>query len=88
MLDGTWQTQNVWWGLKEGMVKMAPYSEAVTPEAAAAGDAMRDAIITGNVHPFEGPIENQAGEVAVPAGEQLSDEVLLQMDWYVEGVQA
>jgi simple sugar transport system substrate-binding protein len=87
VLDGTWQTQNVWWGLQEGMVKMAPYGDAVTPEAAAAGDAMRDGIITGNIHPFEGPIEDQAGEAKVAAGEQLSDEQLLQMEWYVKGVQ-
>ena len=87
VLDGTWQTHSVWWGLKEGMVQMAPYGPAVTPEAAAAGDAMRDGIITGDVHPFEGPIENQAGETRVAAGEQLSDEALLQMEWYVRGVQ-
>jgi simple sugar transport system substrate-binding protein len=69
------------------MVKMAPYGDAVTPEAAAAGDAMRDGIITGNIHSFEGPIDNQAGEATVAAGEQLSDEQLLQMEWYVKGVQ-
>ena len=45
-------------------------------------------IIDGTVHPFAGPISNQAGEVAVAEGETLSDEDLLKMDWYVEGVQA
>jgi simple sugar transport system substrate-binding protein len=87
VLDGAWETHNIWWGLKEGMVEMAPYGPAVTPEAAAAGDAVKHGIMDGNLHPFEGPIENQAGETTVPAGEQLSDEALLQMEWYVKGVQ-
>jgi simple sugar transport system substrate-binding protein len=88
VLDGTWQSQDVWWGLKEGMVRMAPYGEAVTAAAAAAGDAVRDGIIAGTLDPFEGPIRNQAGEVVVAAGERLPDEALLTMDWFVEGVQA
>jgi simple sugar transport system substrate-binding protein len=88
VIDGTWETHNVWWGLHEGMVKMAPYGEAVTAAAADAGDAVRDGIIGGTLRPFDGPIENQAGEVVVAAGETLSDEQLLTMDWYVKGVQA
>jgi len=87
VMDGTWESQIVWWGLKEGMVKMAPYGPAVTPEAAAAGDATRDGIIAGTLHPFEGPVESQDGEVMIPAGEHASDEQLLQMEWYVKGVQ-
>ena len=43
VLDGTWETQSIWWGLKEGMVEMAPYGPAVTAEAAAAGDAVKRA---------------------------------------------
>jgi basic membrane protein A and related proteins len=88
VIDGTWQTHIVWEGLKEGMVKMAPYGPAVTPEAAAAGDAVREGIIAGTLHPFDGPIVNQAGEVVVAEGEHLSDEQMLQMEWWVKGVQA
>ena len=88
VIDGTWETQIIWWGLKEGMVEMAPYGPAVTAEAAAAGDAVREGIIAGTLHPFDGPIENQAGEVVVAEGESLSDEQMLKMDWWVKGVQA
>jgi basic membrane protein A and related proteins len=88
VLDGTWETHSIWWGLKKGMVKMAPYGEAVTAEARDAGNAVEDGIIAGTMHPFDGPITNQAGEVVLPEGEQLSDEQLLKMDWYVQGVQA
>jgi simple sugar transport system substrate-binding protein len=88
VLDGTWQTHSIWWGLKEGMVKMAPYGEAVTEEARTAAEATKEGIIAGTLHPFDGPVKNQEGEVVIPEGEHPSDEELQQMDWYVEGVQA
>ncbi|HLX97623.1 MAG TPA: BMP family ABC transporter substrate-binding protein, partial [Roseiarcus sp.] len=31
MLDGTWKSDNAWWGMKEGALVMAPYNKA-TPE--------------------------------------------------------
>ncbi len=68
VMDGSWKTHSIWWGLKEGMVKMAPYGKAVSAEARADADKVRDGIIAGSLHPFTGPIKNQAGEVAVADG--------------------
>jgi basic membrane protein A and related proteins len=86
VIDGTWQSHNVWPGLKEGLVDIAPYGPAVPPEVAEEADAVKEAIIAGERHPFEGPIRNQAGEEVVPEGETMSDEELLRMDYYVEGI--
>jgi basic membrane protein A and related proteins len=88
VLDGTWETHSIWWGLKEGMVKMAPYGPAVTEEAKQAAETTREAIIAGTLHPFDGPVTNQAGEVVIAEGEAPADDVLQSMDWYVQGVQA
>jgi basic membrane protein A len=88
VLDGTWETHSVWYGLQEGMVKMAPYGEAVTEEAKQAAEATKEGIIAGTLHPLDGPVKNQAGEVVIAEGEHASDEQLQTMDWYVEGVQA
>jgi len=88
VIDGAWDSHSIWGGMAEGMVRMAPYGAAVTPQAAAAGDAVRDGIVAGTLHPFEGPIGNQAGELMVAAGEWLGDDDLLTMDWYVKGVEA
>ena len=55
VLDGTWKSQNVWDGLKEGMVEMAPYGPAVPPEVAAAADAVKDEIIAGTLPPVHRP---------------------------------
>jgi basic membrane protein A len=88
VIDGSWQTSSVWEGLKEGMVGMAPYNEAIPADVVAAAEKVRTGIIDGTGHPFVGPIKNQKGELVVKEGETLSDEQLLKMDWYVEGVEA
>ena len=88
VLDGSWKTQSVWYGFKEGMVMLAPYGPAVTPEVKAAAEAVREGIVAGSLLPFAGPIKDQKGEVKIPAGSNASDEILSKMDWYVQGVQA
>ena len=88
VIDGAWQSQSIWWGLDKGMVKMAPYGTAVTEAARRDADATRDGIIAGTLHPFTGPIKDQAGAVKVGAGQTMSDADLSQMDWYVQGVTA
>ncbi len=88
VIDGTWESQTIWWGIKEGMVKMAPWGDAMSAEARAAAEATRDGIVAGTLHPFTGPIKNQAGEVVIADGETMGDADLLQMDWYVQGVDA
>ena len=87
VIDGTWEPVDVWHGLKEGMVEISAYGPAVTPEVGEAADKVKNAIIAGELHPFAGPIRNQAGELVVAEGEHLSDEQLLKMDWYVQGIQ-
>jgi len=86
-MEGTWKSTDTWDGLKQGMVAMAPYGDAVPADVRAAADAVKAGIIDGSLHPFQGPIKNQAGELVVKQGEVLDDGALLGMDWYVEGVQ-
>ncbi len=87
VIEGSWDSQDTWDGLDSGMVEMADYGEAVPADVAAAADAIEAGIVDGSLHPFAGPINNQAGEEVVADGETVSDEDLLKMDWYVEGVQ-
>ena len=69
------------------MVEMAPYNEAIPADIVRQAEAAVAAIKGGSVHPFEGPIVDQSGNQVIPAGQRLTDEQLLGMDWYVEGVQ-
>ena len=86
-MDGTWKSIDTWGGIKAGMVGIAPYGPAVPAKVRAAADAVKQSIIDGSFHPFQGPINDQAGEQIVAEGEHLDDGVLLGMSYYVEGVQ-
>ncbi len=87
VIDGTWESQDVWYGIKEGMIGFPDYGPSVPDDVKAAAVIVKEGIVDGSLHAFQGPIKNQAGEIVVEAGEILSDEVLLRMDYYVEGVQ-
>lgn len=84
-LDGTWATQASWWGLKEGMVKMAPYTNLPDDVKAMAMET-EAAIIAGTLHPFKGPIVKQDGTEVIGAGANLDDGTLLGMNFYVKGI--
>ncbi len=87
VMDGSWASEDTWDGIKSGMVVMAPYGDAVPEDVRKAADAVKDSIVSGELHPFQGPIRNQEGLLTVEEGATLSDGDLLGMNWYVEGVQ-
>ncbi len=86
ILDGTWESGDTWDGLDKGMVVMSPYADSLPADVKADAEQIEAALTSGELHAFKGPIKNQSGEVMVPEGENASDEMLLGMDWYVEGV--
>ena len=88
VMDGTWKTSDVWYGLKEDMVQIAPYNPKLPADAVAAAEAVRKGIVDGSIHPFAGPIKDQKGNQRYAAGQNAPDGDLLKMDWYVEGVSA
>jgi simple sugar transport system substrate-binding protein len=85
LMDGAWKPTNVWEGIKEGAVLMAPYTN-LPEDVAKAAEETEGKIASGELHPFTGPIKNQAGEEVLPAGKVMDDPTLLGMNWYVQGV--
>ena len=86
VLGGTWTATDTWEGLAKGMVVIAPYGPMVTDEMRAAADAIQSAIVAGSHHPFQGPIRAQDGTLMIADGAVATDQVLLGMNRYVEGV--
>ncbi len=87
VMDGTWETTNVWGGIKEGMIKLAPLNEAVPADVVALVAEKEAAIKEGSLHPFQGPILDQEGAELVAEGATMTDDELQKMEWYVQGVQ-
>lgn len=85
-MEGNWESADTWLGIKEGMVGFADYNASIPDDVKAAAEIVRDGIIAGSIHPFQGPINDQSGTEIVADGDALSDEVLLGMDYYVQGV--
>lgn len=86
-LDGQWKSGNAWWGMKEGVIEMTPFNSRIPQEVQDAAMATQAGIVDGSGHPFTGPIKDRDGTERAAAGAALTDDDLLKMDWYVEGVQ-
>ena len=84
--DGTWESSDTWDGLAEGMVELAPFSERIPEEVRASAQALADAVAAGETHPFTGPIAKQDGSEWLSEGETATDEELLGLNFYVEGL--
>ncbi len=86
VLDGTWQSQDSWHGLEQGMTAMAPFSDKIPAEVQASANEIIAKLKSGEMHSFEGPINRQDGSPWLAAGERADDGTLLGMNFYVEGV--
>ena len=84
--NGTWSSYQYWGGLAEGVVGLAPYGEMVPQEVRDMVEAKKAEIVAGTWDVFTGPINDNAGEEVVPAGETMSDSDMLGMSFLVEGV--
>lgn len=85
--EGTWKSQQIWYGLKENLVQLADFSDKVPADVKALVADKTAAIKSGAFHPFAGPIKDQDGKVVVAAGQTPTDAELLGMNYFVEGVQ-
>jgi basic membrane protein A len=86
VIDGTWESHNVWHGIAEGMVVMAPYTN-MPDDVKSMAEETEEKIRNKEFHPFSGPIVKQDGTQVIGEGEVLDDEHLLGMNYYVEGVE-
>jgi simple sugar transport system substrate-binding protein len=87
VLAGKWKPMNVWGGIKDNMVKLAPINAAVPAEVKEHVAKVEKDIVAGKFHPFAGPVKDNEGKERVAAGKVMTDDAMQKMDFYVEGVQ-
>jgi basic membrane protein A and related proteins len=85
VLDGTWKVAPVWGGVREGMIGLEGLSDKLPKDLVESVKAREAEIAGGRLHPFAGPLRTSDGKLVQASG-PLSDEQLLQMNYYVEGV--
>jgi simple sugar transport system substrate-binding protein len=86
VLAGKYVPSDVWGGIKDGMVKLAPINPVVPAEVRDLVAKAQADIVAGKLHPFAGPVKDQGGKERVAAGKAMPDSQLAVMDYYVEGV--
>jgi len=84
--NGEWETHAYWGHMADGIMDLAPFGDMVPQEVQDEGNAAKEQIISGELHPCTGPINDNAGELRVEEGQIMTDEELLAIDWLVEGV--
>jgi simple sugar transport system substrate-binding protein len=87
VMDGTWASVNTWYGINEGMVGIGEITDKVPADVKAEALALKDAIASGEYHPFTGPLNKQDGSVWLKDGETADDGTLAGMGFYVEGIE-
>jgi len=85
LLDGNWKSEQIWDGLKDGILTMAPYTN-MPDDVKAMAEETEAKIKSGELHPFTGPVKKQDGSDWLAEGEKPEDGVLLGMNFYVDGV--
>lgn len=87
---GNWSSNQYWGSWADGVVGIAPIAEWVPEDVKAEVEALAaefEAGERGVTDIFTGPILKQDGSEGVAEGASLSDEEILNMMWFVEGVE-
>ena len=87
-LNNTWTgNRQTKWGLKENMVVVAPLSKSIPADVTKLFEERKQAIATGKLDPFAGPIKDNTGKARVGAGAVLPFNDVMSINWYVDGVE-
>jgi len=84
--DETWESRDIWAGLDEKVVDIAPFGPMVPEDVQNQVLAKKEEIVAGEFEVFAGPIKDQDGTVRVRDGEDMADDEIWGMSWFVQGV--
>lgn len=84
--DGTWTSHNYWGSMADGLVGLGAYGDMVDQNLRDEVDGAMAQIIDGSLKVFAGEVRKQGGDIWVASGQSMSDEDLLGMMEFVEGV--
>ncbi|WP_026895796.1 BMP family ABC transporter substrate-binding protein [Clostridiisalibacter paucivorans] len=86
VMEGNWAPESYWGGLEDDIVELASLTELAPEGAKEKVEEATQKIKEGSFKVFAGPIKDQQGNIKVKEGQVLTDEELISMDWFVEGV--
>jgi basic membrane protein A len=84
--DGTWQSGDLWGGVRQGMIRIDAFGPKVPQSVQDEVRARQQDIAAGRLHPFAGPIIDNTGAQQLARGQTLDDAGILRMNYLVDGV--
>jgi len=85
--DGTWKPEAYLGSMADGMVDIAPLGPSVPDDVKKLVADAKAKILAGQLDVFAGPIADQSGKEIVPQGKSLPISDILQLNWFVKGVE-
>jgi basic membrane lipoprotein Med (substrate-binding protein (PBP1-ABC) superfamily) len=85
-MNKTWKPQEIFWGFKEDLIRLAPFHASVPKPVQQKVLAEMKKMQGGKDDSFLGPIKDQSGKVVIAEGKRATDQELLTMKFFVEGV--
>jgi basic membrane protein A and related proteins len=85
VIDGSWKSNSVWGGIKDGFVKLEAVNSAVPADVKQLVANTEKDLVAGKITPFDGPVTDNEGKVRHQKG-PMTDDQLNKMDFYVQGV--
>lgn len=85
--DGTWESEQYWGAMADGIVDLGPFGTAVPEDVKQLVEQKKQDILSGALSVFAGPLYDQTGTLRVKEGEKMSDQDILNMNWFIQGVE-
>ena len=87
VIRGTWDGENYYGGMKEGLVEITELASFFAPGTEEKVSEASEAILNGTNQVFDGELKTNTGEIIGKEGETLDDATITGgIDWYYENV--
>ncbi|WP_336772172.1 BMP family ABC transporter substrate-binding protein [Paenibacillus sp. MMO-58] len=87
VIDGTWKSEQYSGDMVDGMVGLAPLGPSIPDDVKKLVEDAKAKIINGELDVFSGPITDASGASKQEAGQTMSLEQILEMNWFVKGIE-
>ncbi|GIO10815.1 BMP family ABC transporter substrate-binding protein [Cohnella xylanilytica] len=87
LMDGTWTNEQYLGSFQDGMVDIAPLGESIPEDVKKLVSDTKEKFLKGELNVFVGPIKDQGGAEKIASGQTLTDAEILEMNWFVQGVE-
>ena len=86
-MDGTWKSERIVWGVKEGQNDLVKIADVVPEETKKKVQELKDAMHAGTFEVFTGPLSNNEGKEVLAKGIKADQGWKDKVDFYLQGVE-